>query len=168
LKLLPFVLLFLALPEYADTLVGRVVRAVDGDTVYVLDAAQEQHKVRLSGIDAPERKQPFGTKSKEHLAELVAGQDIEVAWTNTDRWRRLIGTVWVASPDCRSEPCPKTLDAGLGLLTSGLAWHYKKYAHEQAEEDGERYAFAEEEARAKRAGLWNEPDPVPPWQWRRR
>jgi endonuclease YncB( thermonuclease family) len=152
----------------AETLSGRVVRVVDGDTVYVLDAAKKQHKIRLAGIDAPERGQPFGTKSKERMADLVAGRDVEVNWYKEDRWGRLIGTVWVASPDCRQAVCPKTLDAGLALITSGLAWHFKRYAHEQTEEDRERYAFAEEEARARKAGLWRDPDPVPPWEWRRR
>jgi endonuclease YncB( thermonuclease family) len=101
------------------------------------------------------------------MAELVGRKAVEVEWYKTDRWGRLIGTVWVASPDCRGEPCPKTLDAGLALITSGLAWHFKRYAHEQPEEERERYAFAEEEARARKAGLWSDPNPVPPWEWRK-
>jgi endonuclease YncB( thermonuclease family) len=164
-----FLTLLLLLPALtaAETLSGHVVRVV-GDTVYVLDAVKEQHKIRLSGIDAPERGQPFGTKSKERMAELVAGQDVRVDWYKTDRWGRLIGTVWVASPDCRAASCAKTLDAGLTLITSGLAWHFKRYADEQPEEERERYAYAEEEARASKAGLWRDPNPVPPWEWRRR
>jgi endonuclease YncB( thermonuclease family) len=120
--------------------------------VQVLDGDRVTHEMRLSGIDAPERGQPFGTKAKERVAEPVAGKIVEVEWYKTDRWGRLIGTVWVASPDCRGEACPKTLDAGLTLITSGLAWHFKRYAHEQPEEERERYAFAEEEARARKAG----------------
>ncbi len=112
-------LLFPALAA-ADTLSGRVVKVVDGDTVYVLDANQERHKIRLGGIDAPERGQPFGKRSKERMSELVAGQDVTVSWHKADRWGRLIGTARVASPDCRTEPCPKTLNAGLALITSGL------------------------------------------------
>jgi len=168
-------LLFLLLPlclfsafAMAETLSGRVTKVVDGDTVYVLDANREQHKVRLGGIDAPERGQPFGKRSKERMSALVAGQDVTVDWHKKDRWGRLIGTVWVASPDCRADPCPRTLNAGLALVTSGLAWHFKRYAHEQSEEDRERYAFAEVEARAKRGGLWSDPNPVPPWEWRKR
>jgi endonuclease YncB( thermonuclease family) len=102
------------------------------------------------------------------MADLVAGKDVEVDWYKEDRWGRLIGTVWVAAPECRQVTCPKTLDAGLALITSGLAWHFKRYAHEQSEEERERYAFAEEEARARRAGLWRDPNPVAPWEWRRR
>jgi endonuclease YncB( thermonuclease family) len=130
---LVLVLLFFPLAVLADALVGVVVKITDGDTVQVLDAQRETHKVRLAGIDAPERKQPFGTRAKQRMAELVAGKAVEVEWYKTDRWGRLIGTVWVASPDCRGEPCPKTLDAGLALITSGLAWHFKRYAHEQPE-----------------------------------
>jgi endonuclease YncB( thermonuclease family) len=74
-----------------DAVRGR--GAGGGDTVYVLDAAEEQHKIRLGGIDAPERGQPFGTKSKERMAELVAGKEAKVEWYKTDRWGRLIGTV---------------------------------------------------------------------------
>jgi endonuclease YncB( thermonuclease family) len=121
-------LLLLLLPVLgaAETLSGRVVRVVDGDTVYVLDASKERHKIRFAGIDAPERGQPFGKKSKQRMSELVAGRDARVDWYKKDRWGRLIGQVWVASPDCRADPCAKTVNAGFALVTSGLAWHYKK------------------------------------------
>jgi len=79
-------LLLLPLAVVAAELDGRVVKVVDGDTVYVLDADRQQHKIRLAGIDAPERGQPFGTKSKERLAEMVAGKDVEVRWYKKDRW----------------------------------------------------------------------------------
>jgi endonuclease YncB( thermonuclease family) len=135
----------------------------------VLDTAKVQHKIRLAGIDAPEKGQPFGERSKENLSRLVFGKEVRVDWHKKDRYGRLIGTAWVVSPDmpCRQRPdCAKTLDAGLAQLTVGLAWHYKKYAHEQEPQQRGQYAFAEEEARAKRAGLWRDPNPVPPWDWR--
>lgn len=153
----------------AESLGGRVVGVTDGDTVTVLDAAKAQHKVRLAGIDAPEKGQPFGERSKENLSRLVFGRDVRVDWRKTDRYGRVVGTVWVASlnvPCGRKADCPKTLDAGLAQLTVGLAWHYKKYAHEQEPQQRGQYAFAEEEARAKRAGLWKDANPVPPWDWR--
>ena len=79
-------------------------------------------------------------------------------------------SIWVTpiSLPCAQtgEPCPKTLDVNLAQLTVGLAWHYKEYQKEQSEEDRHRYAFAEQEARARKAGLWSEPDPTPPWDWR--
>jgi endonuclease YncB( thermonuclease family) len=102
------------------------------------------------------------------LRALVAGKDVEVLWYKEDRWGRLIGTVWVASPDCKVDLCPKTLDAGLALITTGLAWHFKRYADEQPEGERARYALVEEEARGQKAGLWRDPAPVPPWEWRRR
>ncbi len=68
-----FFLLFLSLAALADFLTGKVVKITDGDTLYVLDANYQQHKIRLAGIDAPERKQAYGLASREHLASIVAG-----------------------------------------------------------------------------------------------
>jgi len=126
-------------------------------------------KVRLAGVDAPEQGQPFGERSRQNLARLVAGKTVEVRWHKHDRYGRVVGQVWVVSPDarCQAAGCPKTLDAGLAQLTMGLAWHFKRYAHEQGAEERERYSFAEVEARARRAGLWRDPEPVAPWEWRR-
>ena len=163
------VLLILGGVARAESLLGRVVGVTDGDTVTVLDTAKAQHKVRLAGIDAPEKGQPFGERAKENLSRLVFGRDVRVDWRKTDRYGRVVGTVWIASPDsrCRGKPdCAKTHDAGMAQLTVGLAWHYKKYAHEQEPQQRGQYAFAEEEARVKRAGLWRDPNPVPPWDWR--
>ncbi len=105
----------------------------------------------------------------EGLLGLTAGKAVEIRWHKRDRYGRVVGQVWVVSPDarCQGPACPKTLDAGLAQVTVGLAWHYKKYAGEQSEEDRERYSFAEIEARAKRAGLWRDAEPVAPWVWRR-
>ena len=168
-SLLLWLLLLACSPAVADTLMGRVVGVTDGDTVTVLDAANAQHKVRLAGIDAPEKGQPFGERSKENLSRLVFGRDVRVDWHKRDRYGRVVGTVWVASPDapCRQRSdCAKTLDAGMAQLTVGLAWHYKKYASEQEPQQRGEYAFAEEEARARRVGLWTDANPVPPWEWR--
>ena len=151
-----------------------MVRVIDGDSVLVLDRDHVQHRVRLAGIDVPERGQPFGERSKQSLARLVAGNAVKIRWHKRDRYGRLVGQVWVASPDagcqgagCQGAGCPKTLDAGFAQLTVGLAWHFKKYAQEQSEEDRERYAFAEAEARARRVGLWRDRAPVAPWEWRK-
>jgi endonuclease YncB( thermonuclease family) len=163
--------LLIAVPTRGDLLEGWVVRVSDGDTIVVLDTNKEQHKIRLAGIDAPESKQPFGEASREHLARLVAGKTVAVNWAKRDKYGRIVGKVMVAPPDAcpDSRPeCPKTLDACLAQITSGVAWHFKRYQAEQSEEDRERYAFAEVEARAKRAGLWKDPNPVAPWEWRER
>lgn len=160
-----FILLFLlSIPALADV-TGVVVGVADGDTVTVLDAAMTQHKVRVAGIDAPEKAQPFGQRARQRMSTLVFGKEVRLEGDKRDRYGRTVSKIWVSPPDCPR--CPKTLDAGLAVLTSGLAWHYKKYQNEQSNEAGERYAFAENEARSKRAGLWTEADPVPPWEWRK-
>ncbi len=69
-----FLLVFLTLSALADTLTGKVVKITDGDTLYVLDANYKEHKIRLAGIDAPERKQAYGLASRKHLASIVAGK----------------------------------------------------------------------------------------------
>ena len=154
----------------ANALEGTVVGVTDGDTVTVLDANKVQYKIRLAGIDAPEKDQPFGQRSKQSLSNAVMGKHVRVEWSKQDRYGRLVGKVWVTpvSHPCTSkgEPCPKTLDVGRAQLTVGLAWHFKKYEREQSEEDRLAYAFDEQEARARKAGLWSEPDPTPPWDWR--
>lgn len=140
----------------ADTLSGWVVSVADGDTVTVLDAQKVQHKVRLSGIDAPEKSQAFGQRSKDHLSDLVFGQTVEVDFNKTDRYGRLVGKVVVQGQD-----------ANLQQLHAGLAWHYKEYEREQPPEERKRYAQAEDDARAQRVGLWKDPQPIPPWEFRR-
>lgn len=153
----------------AETLFGQVIGVSDGDTVTVLDANKESSRVRLAGIDAPEKKQPFGDRSKQALSGLVFGKHVEVEWHKRDRYDRLIGKILVAKPDsaCTDDRCPKTVDASLSQIEAGLAWHYKQYAKEQANEDRMRYSQTEDTARAKRLGLWSDRDPVPPWEWRK-
>lgn len=159
-----FLLLLVSLPAFADVS-GVVVGVADGDTVTVLDAAKNQHKIRVAGIDAPEKAQPFGQRAKERMSALAFRKEVRIEGDKQDRYGRTVAKVWVSPPDC--EHCPMTLDAGLAMLTSGLAWHYKNYQGEQSAEDRERYAFAEYEAKSKRAGLWSMADPVPPWDWRK-
>lgn len=144
-------------PLSAEILEGRVVAVTDGDTVKVLTSSLVEERVRLATIDAPERKQPFGSVSKAHLSDLVFGREVAVDWHKRDRWGRIIGVVLV---DGR--------DAGLEQIGAGLAWHYTDYAREQSEADRERYARSEVDARAEALGLWSEEGPIPPWEWRRR
>ncbi|HRD86644.1 MAG TPA: thermonuclease family protein [Accumulibacter sp.] len=158
-------MLMVSIGASAATLTGTVVGVADGDTITVLDANREQHKIRLGGIDAPEKAQPFGQRSKESLSAMVFGKEVDVQWNKRDRYQRIVGKVWVQPVSCPT--CPKTLDAGLAQLTMGLAWWYRKYANEQSAEDAHRYEFAEQEARAKRAGLWADGQPIPPWDWRK-
>ena len=118
--------LLAACASHADEIIGRVVSIADGDTMTVLDASNTQHKIWLEGIDAPERGQPFGTRSRQNLSDLVFGKDVRVDWHKRDRYGRVVGKVWVTPSElnCTQEPCPKTLDAGRAQPTVGLlaAW----------------------------------------------
>ena len=96
---------------------------------------------------------------------MVFGKDVRVEWKKRDKYKRIVGKVWVQLAD--RPTCPTTLDAGHAQITVGLAWWYRKYANEQSPQDRGAYEFSEREARAKRVGLWSELDPVPPWEWRR-
>lgn len=140
----------------ASTIVGRVVGVADGDTVTVLDADRVQHKVRLSGIDAPERTQAFGTRSKQSLSDLVFSKTVTVEATKVDRYGRTIGKVLV---DGR--------DSNLIQVQRGFGWHYRAYAPEQSPSDRALYALAEREARAARRGLWADASPIAPWDFRK-
>lgn len=153
------VIVSLAYGPFADAaeLAGRVVRVADGDTVTVLDARNEQHKIRLSGIDAPELKQAFGRVSKRHLSDLVADKHVLVEWYKQDRYGRIVGKVLV---DGR--------DVNLQQIEAGMAWHFKRYEMEQPLEERIVYGAAEKKAREEHTGLWREPHPVPPWQYRKR
>jgi len=148
--------LFLALQVQAETLLGKVIHVQDGDSITVLDDTRTQHKIRLTGIDAPEKRQAFGNVSKESLAEQVAGQSVAVEWNKVDRYGRKVGKVLLEGRDCNLEQVKR-----------GLAWHYKQYQREQSLADRQSYADAEVKARAAKVGLWRDGAPMPPWDFRR-
>lgn len=152
--------------DNAQTLEGRVTGIADGDTLYVLDAARKSHKIRLLGIDAPERGQAFGERSKQSLAKLTYRQQVSVDWQGRDTYGRILGRVRVAAIDCRQSNCPKALDTNLEQVKLGLAWWNKKFADTQFPGDARAYETAERQARAAQTGLWSERNPVPPWRWR--
>jgi endonuclease YncB( thermonuclease family) len=138
-------------------LTGQVVGVTDGDTITVLAAGNVQERIRLASIDAPEKKQPFGQVSKRSLSNLVYDRPVTIEWRKRDRYRRIVGQVFVGGRD-----------VGMEQVRTGMAWHYRKYQGEQAPEDRERYAAAEDAAKAARRGLWRDTDPMPPWDWRHR
>jgi len=135
---------------------GIVVGITDGDTITVLDELKRKHKVRLAGIDAPERKQAYGTASRQHLAELVFQRHVRVQVEKYDRYGREIAKVFL-----------NNTDIGLEQVRAGFAWHYKRYEHEQHPSDRRAYSLAEQSARDQKVGLWKEPSPLPPWEYRR-
>lgn len=140
----------------ADTLNGRVVGVSDGDTVTVLDDTNTQWKIRLLGIDAPEKKQAFGNRSKQSLSALVFNRQVVVEYGKKDKYGRTVGKILVGG-----------VDANLEQVKAGMAWHYKKYQREQSEADRIAYAQAEDRARAGKVGLWLDLEPAPPWDWRK-
>jgi endonuclease YncB( thermonuclease family) len=143
-------------PLSAAELYGRVVGVSDGDTITVLDAEQVTHKIRLSGIDAPEKAQPFGDRAKQQLSDWVYQATVRVIHDKTDRYGRIVGKVTLNGED-----------VNIQMIHAGLAWHYKAYEHEQPALDRVTYPAAELNARRKAIGLWGDADPVPPWGWRR-
>ena len=120
----------------AEVIAGRIVGISDGDTVTLLDANKRQYKIRLTGIDAPEKKMPFGQRSKEHLSDLVFSKDVQVETEKLDRYGRTLGKILLDRQDIN-----------LAMVNASLAWHYKKYQQEQSRSDRLLYAHAEEQAR---------------------
>ena len=96
----------------------------------------------------------------------MGGKEVRVEFEKYDRYGRIVGKVWVTPIDCPT--CGKTLDVGLAQITTGMAWWFRRYAHEQSSEDQERYEFAEQEAKAKKVGLWEDKNPIPPWEFRKK
>lgn len=155
-RLTAIILLCLGLACQAATIEGRVVSVADGDTITVLDASNTQHKIRLAGIDAPVKTQPFGQRSKERLSDLVFSTVVTVETSKTDRYGREVGKVLVEG-----------IDANLILVQRGITWHSKAYEREQLAIDRKAYADAEIEAKAAQRGLWKDTAPVPPWKYRK-
>lgn len=155
-KLLAALLMVISCGIHAASLQGKVVGVADGDTVTVLDEQNTQHKIRLQGIDAPEKAQAFGQKSKQSLNQLVHSKQVVVEFDKKDKYGRIVGKVLLNGADVCLEQ-----------IQLGMAWHYKQYASEQPKDDREIYAQAELQARAKSVGLWKDKQPTPPWEFRR-
>jgi endonuclease YncB( thermonuclease family) len=149
------VLAMAAFSANAQQLAGKVIGVKDGDTVVILDSEKRSHDVRLAGIDAPEKAQPFGQRAKEHLSDTVFGKQVVIEGSKIDRYGRRVGKVIVNGSD-----------ANLAQVRNGFAWHYKEYEREQSANDRKLYTDAENAARSARLGLWRDNVPTPPWDWR--
>src|SRR5262245_25308253 len=135
----------------AEQFTGKVVGIADGDTIQVLREGKAV-KVRLHGVDAPEKAQAFGTQARKFTGDLVFQQTVTVVIRSTDRYGRLVGEVQL--PDGRS--------LNQELVKAGMAWWYRPYAPNDT-----TLAQLEAEARTAQRGLWADAHPVPPWQWRK-
>jgi endonuclease YncB( thermonuclease family) len=138
-------------PIPAFGITGRVVRVADGDTISVLDRNNTQYKIRLHGIDTPERNQRYGKQSRAALSAMVSGKNVGVAVLGKDNYGRTDGTVYLDERNIN-----------LAMVAAGHAWWYRYYAR-----NDRLLEAAEGKARAANLGLWGEPDPIPPWDWRR-
>ena len=134
---------------------GKVVGISDGDTITVLDSSNTQHKIRVAGIDAPEKSQDFGNRSKEHLSDLVFGKTVYIPESKIDKYGRTVSRVMIGNTD-----------AGLEQIKAGMAWHYKRYEIEQSSADRTSYSSAENLAKASKIGLWSQGVQVRPEDFR--
>lgn len=148
-------LLFVAIVHSA-TFQGHIIGISDGDTVILLTLDHVQHKIRLAGIDAPEKAQPFGERSKQSLSDLVFNKSVTVETDKHERYGREVGKVLING-----------LDVNLVQVHRGFAWHYKVYEREQSPNDRKLYESAEQDARGSLRGLWRDATPVPPWEFRK-
>ncbi|WP_039917604.1 thermonuclease family protein [Cellvibrio mixtus] len=137
---------------HAESMTGKVVGVTDGDTLTVLVDGNQQHKIRLVEIDAPESGQPFGSQSKQALAKLTFQKNVRVDIVGRDRYQRLLGRVYVDDIDVNRE-----------LISSGYAWAYRKYISDHS------LLSLEADAQANQRGLWSLPEneKVAPWEWRK-
>lgn len=150
------VILFVSQAVAAAALSGKVITIADGDTLTVL-VDNRPVKIRLAGIDSPEKRQPFGQRAKQNLSAMAAGKMADVQYSKKDKYLRIVGKVLVGEPDVNLEQ-----------VRAGMAWHYKAYEKEQSAIDRHAYAEAEVVARQQRVGLWTDQSPTPPWEFRHR
>ena len=142
--------LLFSLSIQAEIIEGKVVKIADGDTLTLLTSSNQQVKVRLAGIDTPERKQPFGNRAKQALANLAFQKQALIEVEAKDRYGRTVGVVFVDGLNVNAE-----------LVKQGMAWVYRKYT------DDKRLYTLESEAKQAKRGLWLDENPIPPWEWRR-
>jgi len=129
---------------------GRVIKIVDGDTYDILINGK-QLRIRMDGIDAPERGQPYSKISKEYLGRLCDGETIRLEIKSKDRFGRTVAKSWVSG----------NRELGAEMIRAGMAWHFKKYS------DDIRLGKLEQQARQERVGLWADPKPIAPWDYRK-
>ena len=156
-KLILVLFLFLSNFANAKTIEGLVVGVADGDTITVLDQQKNTYKIRLQGIDAPEKKQAFGEKSKQSLHDLVHSKQVRIEYDKEDKYGRIVGKVTVDD-----------VDVCLQQLVLGMAWHYKKYQNEQSVSDRALYSDTELKSKSLKLGLWSDDTPMPPWEFRKK
>jgi endonuclease YncB( thermonuclease family) len=148
-RLIPLILAFASAAAGAETISGKVVTVIDGDTLTVVDEAKKRYRVRLAGIDAPEAKQSFGLDSARALASVCHGKEARVEWKEKQ------GSVHLGQVTCADK------DAGVEQVRRGMAWVSPKQTTA-----GSALYELEAVARLRKVGLWADENPVAPWEWR--
>ena len=146
-----FLLAAVAAALFAQDFTGNVVSITDGDTIRVMHNGVSE-RIRLWGIDCPESKQAFGTRAKQFTGDLAFGQTVTVKVRDIDRYKRTVAEIIL--PDGRN--------LNREIVRAGFAWWYVTYARRET-----ILRDLQNEARAAKRGLWADPKPVPPWEWRR-
>jgi len=150
------ILLFLFIPLFSEangpqSFTGKVVSVNDGDIINVMREGKAV-KIRLHGIDCPEKNQPYGTRAKQYTSDMAFGKEVTVQIKTTDRYGRIVGEVIL----------PDGLSLNKELVYAGLAWWYRKFAP-----NDRILKTLEEGARAEKKSLWADKNPIPPWEWRK-
>ncbi len=143
-------------PAVASEFEAEVLEVVDGDTIKIRHQDQVL-RVRLQGIDAPERNQPFGSEATNYLATKVDGMRISILSSGHDKYGRLLGKIMLNGEDINRH-----------LLELGYAWWYRYYRDQQSLTDQHAYELAEEKAKFFKRGLWSDPEPINPYEWRKK
>jgi endonuclease YncB( thermonuclease family) len=144
------IILIILLPNILFAWDGKTLSVTSGDEIKVFKDGKPV-AIRLAAIDCPEKGQPYANAAKKFTANMVAGKVVIVWPTFTYRHGRMVAFVFVDNKSLNKE-----------LLSAGLAWHYKEYSRDP------ELAKLEFEARSKKVGLWSEPNPMPPWKWRKK
>lgn len=147
-----FILFSLLFPAivFATSFQGTVVKVTDGDTIQVMHNGSAE-KIRLAEIDCPEKKQPYGNAAKKYVLSVAAQKNVTVNVETIDRYGRTVGEVILPGGNSLNRQ----------LVSEGYAWHYKKYSKDKSIGD------LEAEARIAKRGLWQDKNPIAPWEWRR-
>lgn len=141
-------IILLLIPIILFAIEGKVINISDGDTIKILTKDKQQIKVRLYGIDAPEKKQVYGEKSRKFLSNLIAGKIVEVKEKGKDKYKRTLGIVYHNGRDINAQ-----------MVSNGYAWAFVKYS--------DMYTNEELIAKNKKLGLWQDKNPMPPWKFRK-
>ena len=149
-KITAFFICVVILPSLVNAWEGKVVTVTSGDTITALKEGQPI-TIRLAGLDCPENDQPIGPEAKKFTIDLIANKTVKIWPAGTDQQGQTLAFIFIGNRNLNKE-----------LLSAGLAWHHKAYSRDP------ELAKLEFKARSKKIGLWSNPDPIAPWEWRRR